>query len=118
FTTGAGDCNLSCYRVLSLASSTCAHPPCRVYSEYYSAYAGCASARPPGADTRRPPPPPPLAGVVPFSGQSSENSSDDLVTATPKSCGDNYPPLRCSRLCTESPSSTNVNTAMASRRSA
>ena len=68
FTTGAGDCNLSCYRVLSLASSTCAHPPCRVYSEHYSAYAGCASARPPGADTRRPPPPPPLAGVVPFGG--------------------------------------------------
>ena len=52
--------------VLSAASSTCAHPRWRVYSEHYSAYAGCASARPPGADTRRPPPPPPLAGVVPF----------------------------------------------------
>src|ERR1700752_3133529 len=68
FTTGAGDYNLSCYRVLSLASSTCARPQCRVYSEHYSAYAGCGSARPPGADTRRPPPPPPLAGVVPFFG--------------------------------------------------
>ena len=48
-------------------------PHRRVYSEHYSAYAGCASARPPGADTRRPPPPPPLAGVVPFSGQVSRN---------------------------------------------
>ena len=36
----------------------------RVYSLPHSAYAGCASARPPGADTRRPSPPPPLARVV------------------------------------------------------
>ena len=54
------------YWVLSEASTTCASWAFRVYSEDYSAYAGCASARPPGADTRRPPPPPPLAGVVPF----------------------------------------------------
>ena len=50
------------HRVLSGASSTCASQALRVYSEDYSAYAGCASARPPGADTRRPPPPPPWRG--------------------------------------------------------
>src|SRR4051794_10087673 len=54
--------------VLSMAIDTCAVDAADVYSEHYSAYAGCASARPPGADTRRPPPPPPLAGVVPFVG--------------------------------------------------
>ena len=43
----------------------------RVYSEHYSAYAGCASARPPGADTRRPPPPPPWRGSSLFSGRIS-----------------------------------------------
>src|SRR3978361_2239501 len=46
-----------------LPRETCVGASGRVYSEHYSAYAGCASARPPGADTRRPPPPPPLAGV-------------------------------------------------------
>ena len=54
--------------VLSLASSTCASRAFRVYSEHYSAYAGCASARPPGADTRRPPPPPPWRGSSLFWG--------------------------------------------------
>jgi hypothetical protein len=54
---------LSIHRV----ASTCAAPHLRVYSEHYSAYAGCASARPPGADTRRPPPPPPWRGSSLFS---------------------------------------------------
>src|ERR1700747_2047796 len=53
---------------------------CDVYSEHYSAYAGCASARPPGADTRRPSPPPPLAGVVPFGPKS--RPSRPLVART------------------------------------
>ncbi|AKK29726.1 hypothetical protein AB431_27020 [Mycobacterium sp. EPa45] len=62
-----------------------------MYSEYYSAYAGCASARPPGADTRRPPPPPPLAGVVPFSDKEflaiPANSTNVAgITCVPSSC--------------------------------
>ena len=56
----------------------------RVYSEHYSAYAGCASARPPGADTRRPPPPPPWRGSSLFRG----------TFRCPDKCGESRAKLR------------------------
>src|SRR5690606_24634312 len=47
--------------------------------EHYPGYAGCASVRPPGTDTRRPPPPPPLAGVVSFSALPVSSKSAKLL---------------------------------------
>ena len=65
---------------------TCARPHSRVYSEHYSAYAGCASARPPGADTRRPPPPPPWRGSSLFVGKFVPSPALCSVTSVVGRC--------------------------------
>ena len=95
----------------------CAARRCRVYSEHHSAYAGCGSARPPGADTRRPPPPPPLAGVVPFPDKFSNILLTIWSGLLAKSCGVKYLRRPVGRSSTEPPSSTNGPSAVAGRRS-
>ena len=59
-----GVCRFTGKTWFSARSETCAQLRRRVYSWPHLVQSGCASARPPGADTRRPSPPPPLARVV------------------------------------------------------